>query len=67
MSRIIKTKKILVAPKEIKRLQDTWGCSLPTIYNALCYRSMSRLATEIRNAALKSHGGIEKTIPVMID
>lgn len=57
----------MVAPKEIKRLQDTWGCSLPTVYNALCYRSKSKLSSEIREAALKSHGGIEKTIPMMID
>lgn len=67
MSKIIKTKKILVSPVGIQRLMDAWGCSKPTVYNALSYRSKSKLASDIRNTAINSCGGIEKTIPVMID
>lgn len=67
MSRVIRMKKILVAPKEIEKIMEAWGCTKATVYNALSYRSNSKLATELRSAAINVHGGVEKSIPVMID
>lgn len=67
MSRIIKTKKILVSPNAIEKIMGVWGCSKGTVYNALAFRSKSKLAAELRSAALNTYGGVEKTIPVMID
>lgn len=67
MSRVIKIKKILVSSSAVEKIMSIWGCSKATVYNALAFRSKSKLASEIRNAALNSYGGVEKTIPVMID
>lgn len=67
MSRIIKIKKILVSSSAVEKMMSIWGCSKATVYNALAFRSKSKLASEIRNTALNSYGGVEKTIPVMID
>lgn len=67
MSKIIKTKRILVSSSAILKIISIYGCSKASVYNALAFRSRSKLASDIRATALNSYGGVEKTIPVMID
>lgn len=67
MSKIKKMEKILVSPKEIKIMMDIFGCTKSMVYNALAFRSNSSLASDIRTAALKTHGGVLTKVPIVVD
>ena len=54
-----KIKIIKVSPEGRKKLAERYGCRRETIYNALGFRSLSKQAEDIRQAALNEFGGVE--------
>ena len=53
-----KIKIIKVSPEGRKKLTERYGCRRETIYNALGFRSLSKQAEDIRQAALNEFGGV---------
>lgn len=54
-----KIKIIKVSLEGRKKLAERYGCRRETIYNALAFRSQSKLSEDIRQAALNEYGGVE--------
>lgn len=66
MNKIIKKEKILVDVTKIDKIAKAANCHKAAVYNALAYRSNSRLAGEIRTIALNRYGGIVTKVPTLI-
>lgn len=49
--------KILVAEPKINVIAQEFGCSKVCVYNALAYRSNSKLACDIRRLAIDKYEG----------
>ena len=54
-----KIKIIKVSLEGRKKLAERYGCRRETIYNALGFRSQSKQAEDIRQAALNEYGAVE--------
>lgn len=64
MVKIAKVQKILIDEEKIPKLMKDFGCSRGTVYNAIAYRSNSKLAEKIRDQACNRYGGEPVKIPV---
>lgn len=54
-----KIKKILVnGPETVGDIASKIGCGKVAVYNALSYRSNSKMAQDIRSMALNRYGGV---------
>lgn len=58
MTRLIKKERILIDPSKIDKIMDSVGCHKAAVYNALAYRSNSKLAEDIRDMAINRYGGV---------
>lgn len=62
-----KIKKILVnGPEIVDRIASQAGCRKVTVYNALAYRSNSKMAQDIRDMALKRFGGVSANQTIVV-
>lgn len=66
MNKIVKVTKILVDKPKIAKIAKEAGCKEVCVYNALAYRSNSRLAGDIRTLAINRYGGLKAKIPMLI-
>lgn len=66
MVKIIKMQKILVEEDKILKLAKEFGCCRAAVYNAIAYRTNSKLAQAIRESACNKHGGIITKIPTRV-
>lgn len=57
MEKLVRKKKILIVKDKIPSVMEKFGCCLSGVYNALAYRSNSKLAKAIRTYVLQECGG----------
>lgn len=67
MVKIRKTEKILVDHASIMKLSARFACNRTTVYNALAFRSDSRLARDIRAASISEYGGAKIKVSSLAD
>jgi len=58
MNKIIKKERILVERSKILKIMKEAGCGQAAVYNALSFKTDSKLADKVRNLALNRFGGI---------
>lgn len=59
MNKIAKKERILVEKSKISKIMSVTGCGQAAVYNALAFRTNSKLAGDIRNLALNRFGGVK--------
>lgn len=59
MNRIAKKERILVERTKISKIMSALGCGQAAVYNALSFRTNSKLAGDIRDMAVNRFGGIK--------
>ena len=66
MVKIAKIQKILIDEDKIPKLIKDFGCSRASVYNAIAFRTNSKLSEKIRNQACNRYGGQLVKVPVKI-
>lgn len=57
--KMARKKRIIQVPLgAVEKMQEEFKCSRTAVYNALAYRSESDTAKRIREAAVRSYGGV---------
>lgn len=65
--KLVRKYKILVSLDNINSLMDATGKSRVCVYNALAYRTNSKLAQRIRMLALDKFGGKRVIVPALVE
>lgn len=66
MVKIAKLQKILIDEDKIPKLVRDFGCSRTSVYNAIAFRTNSKLSEKIRSQACDRYGGQLVRIPTKI-
>ncbi len=66
MNKIAKKERILVERTKISKIMSALGCGQAAVYNALSFRSNSKLAGDIRNMALNRYGGVKVKESILV-
>lgn len=68
---MVKTRKIqkifVHGPEIIDKIANSCGCGRVTVYNALAYKTNSKMAQDIRSMALNRYGGVKDKQTVFVD
>lgn len=66
MNKLVKKERILVDRLKIPKIMDAAGCGQSAVYNALSFRTNSKLAGDIRNMALNRFGGVKVREQILV-
>jgi hypothetical protein len=66
MNRITKKERILVERTKISKIMSALGCGQAAVYNALSFRTNSKLAGDIRDMAVNRFGGVKVKENILI-
>lgn len=66
MNKLVKKERILVDRPKISKIMSAAGCGQAAVYNALSFRTNSKLAGDIRNMALNRFGGIKVKEQILV-
>lgn len=66
MNRIAKKERILVERTKISKIMSALGCGQAAVYNALSFRTNSKLAGDIRDMAVNRFGGVKVKENILI-